>query len=293
MALSFDFSPKNGPNSHSQIVKKFCDGFHVDSAIELARIIRERMAAKGYVPGDLLEMYKRRCESRNVKLKETESSLLAKFCHIAENGNVPKRLRSFIYETLDIGEKELAEALAQHELRKKMSAALGRDQAAECFLENLPLILKHKDFVMKYREFASLQFSNVGFSYCWFGGRYICLGELLNYYKYCFGVAHHGCPHCSGDVYNYWCCGSMLSGTHSISGTCISCGNKVHNAIDYRETSAGLVPAPREILMRDKRCFGAPKTTLSYILPATHVPCECVDENPWDIFSLVALLKSL
>lgn len=50
MALSFDFSPKNGPNSHSQIVKKFCDGFHVDSAIELARIIRERMAAKGYVP---------------------------------------------------------------------------------------------------------------------------------------------------------------------------------------------------------------------------------------------------
>lgn len=85
----------------------------------------------------------------------------------------------------------------------------------------------------------------------------------------------------------------MLSGTHSISGTCISCGNKVHNAIDYRETSAGLVPAPREILMRDRRCFGAPKTTLSYILPATHVPCECVDENPWDIFSLVALLKSL
>lgn len=169
MALSFDFRPKNGPNSHSQIVKKFCDGFHVDSAIELARIIRERMAAKGYVPGDLLEMYKRRCESRNVKLKETDSSLLAKFCHIAENGNVPKRLRSFLYETLDIGEKELAEALAQHELRKKMSAALGRDQAAECFLENLPLILKHKDFVMKYREFASLQFSNVGFSYCWFG----------------------------------------------------------------------------------------------------------------------------
>lgn len=293
MALSFDFRPVDGSNFHSQTVKKYCAGFHVDSAIELARIIRDRMATKGYAPGDLLELYKRNCESRNVKLKETESSLLAKISHMVENGNVPRRLRPFIFKTLDIGENELAEALAQHELRKKMSVALGRDSDAVFFLQNLPLILKHMDFVMKYREFASIQLSNVGFSYCWFKGRHICLGELLNYYKYGFGVAHHGCPHCGGNVHNYWCSGSVLSGVHSISGICTSCGNKAHNAIDYRETAAGLVPAPREILMRDKRCFGAPQTTLSYIPPTTHVPCDFVDENPWDIFSLVTLLKSL
>ncbi len=293
MALSFDFRPKSGPDSHAQAVKKFCEGFHVDMSVELARIIRERMAEKGYTPGNLLELYKQRCESRNVKLKETDSSLLAKFNRMPENGIVPKRLRSFIFEKLDIGEAAIAEAHTQHELRKKMSAALSRDPAAEIFLQNLPLILKHRDFVMKYWEFASLQFNNVGFSYCWFKGRYICLGELLNYYKQGFGIAYHGCPHCGGDVYNYWCAGSVLSGSRSVSGICCSCGNHVHNAESYRETSAGLEPAPYEILMRDKRCFGAPKTTLSYILPATHVPCEFVDENPWDIFSLVTLLKML
>lgn len=293
MALSFNFRPANGPYFHTQAVKKFREGFHVNVPIEVAQIIRERMASKGFTPDDLCELYKKNREDRGIKIKEPEANLLSKFRHMPETGFVPKRLRPFVYEKLEITEDALSEALAQQELRIKMSDALGYDHAAEYFLQNLPLILKHSDFVMKYREFASIQLSNTGFSWCWLSGRFVCLGELLYFYKHGYGIVRQGCVHCGGDVYNYWCSGSPLSGARSSHGICVSCGHKAHNATRSPETTSETESASQEATIKYTPYFGPLSTIEKYTLPTTHVPCEFVDENPWEIFSLVALLKML
>jgi len=141
----------------------------------------------------------------------------------------------------------------------------------ECFQENLALIVRHADLIMEYREFAELRLSCVGYSFCWYKGEHIYLGELLNYYKHGMAIVRNGCPHCGGDVYNRWSCGSMLSGVRSNAGTCIKCGK-------YHESTQGE--------------FGSPKYRLPYELPEKHVSKE-YQKVQWNIFYLVQMLKML
>lgn len=124
---------------------------------------------------------------------------------------------------------------------------------------------------MEYREFAELRLSCVGYSFCWYKGEHIYLGELLNYYKHGIAIVRNGCPHCGGDVYNRWSCGSMLSGVRSNAGTCIKCGK-------YHEGTQGE--------------FGSPKYRLPYELPEKHVSTE-YQKVQWNIFYLVQMLKML
>lgn len=292
MALHLDFSPKNMDFSQTQSIKEYCSGFQSDTAIELATIICDRMNERGLSPNDLLNLYKQHREKKGLTLREPDSSLLAKFVDMVNKGFVPKKLRFFIFNLLQINENEINEATNQQDLRDKMAAALLHDYEADLFMQNLSLILNHSDFILKYHEFASIQLRNVGYSYSWLGGRYICLGELLHYYRLGLGIAYKGCPHCADDVHNYWCCGSVLSGVRKIYGVCRNCGQKVENANDYRNASTTSKPR-HEILLKDPRCFGAMQTRQKYELPARHVPNKFIDKNPWNMFSLVQLLKTL
>lgn len=48
----------------------------------------------------------------------------------------------------------------------------------EHFYENFALIVRHADFILKYRELAELKLQCIGYSFCWYKGARSTQGEF-------------------------------------------------------------------------------------------------------------------
>ena len=289
MAIVLSFSPRASRSStHIQDYVEFLGSKRF---LELASFIVQRMEKLSLTPEELCKEF----ISKSKKGKETENTMLEKFRLMTKDGIVPRYLEKFIFERLQISESEL-EALEKIRKRRVQLAEAYCKSELFLFKKTLWLILRHADFILKYKELSEIKCDFFVISLCWFGGRFYTLGELLHNYKQGRAILPKSCPRCGGDMYGYHFAGSVLSGAKSYGCFCPKCEMENSEPVPgiWLENNGKLKPLEKCILFKDKSYieFANPDYVASKQSILDFPPKKMYSENvPWNLLTLVCVLS--